>query len=309
MRPRQLYQFLSVCRQGSMTAASRELGIEQPALSKQILQLEHELQVLLFVRHSRGVTLTKAGERLRTEAAELIRRIEAIKASVQHSKDDIAGNVRLAVISSLAPALAVGLYPRIEQAYPKVALHIGDHSSKMAGAALVREEADFAVIPNAATDLPQVQSIPLFEESFHLVSRAQPGERSTPISFSEAAAQPLVLPFHSHDLRRRLEDTARGIGVSLNAKYETGSINVIGALVEQGLASSILPTTYWLDRIAAGQLWARPVIEPTVSRVHSLCWLPDRVLSEAAQVVREMTIVEVQALVSGGKLSGSLVRN
>lgn len=309
MRPRQLYQFLSICRQGSMTAAARELGIAQPALSKQILQLEHELQVPLFERHSRGVTLTRAGEKLRTEAAELIRRIEAIKASVQHSDEDIAGNVGLAVISSLAPALAVGLYPRIEKAYPRIALHIGDHSSEMAGIALVRQEADLAVIPNAATDLPQVQSVPLFEESFHFVSRAKPGERSTPISFTEAAAQPLVLPFHSHDLRRRLEDTARGIGVTLNVKFQTGSINVIGALVEQGLASSIVPTTYWLDRIAAGQLWARPVSEPTVSRVHSLCWLPDRILSEATQIVREMVIVEVQALVSGGKLSGSLARS
>ncbi|GAA6208521.1 LysR substrate-binding domain-containing protein [Cognatishimia sp. WU-CL00825] len=308
MRPRQLYQFLSICREGSMSGAALELGIAQPALSKQIQQLEHELQVSLFERHSRGVTLTTAGKKLRVEAAEVIRRIEAIKTAIQYGDDDVSGSVELAVVASLAPALAVDLYPRIEKEYPKVALHIGDHSSESAGVALMREAADLAVIPNAATDLPEVQSVPLFEESFHFVSRANQGESSKPISFSEAAAQPLVLPFHSHDLRRRLEDTARGIGTTLNVKYQTGSINVIGALVEKGLACSIVPTTYWLDRIAARHLWARPVIEPSVSRVHSLCWLPDRVMSEAVQAVRETMIVEVQALVSAGKLSGSLSR-
>ena len=179
----------------------------------------------------------------------------------------------------------------------------------MAGAALLRGEVDFAVIPNAATDLPRVDSTPLFEESFHFVSQAKTGDRSIAMPFSEAAAQPLVLPYHSHDLRRRLEETSRSIGVTLNVKYETGSINVIGALVEQGLASSIVPTTHWLDRIANCQLIACPIIEPAVTRVHSLCWLPDRALSEAAQVVQELTIAEVQALVSGGKLSGSIAQS
>ena len=74
MRPRLLRQFLAICRHGTMSGAARELGIAQPALSKQMSQLEHELDAQLFQRHSRGVTLTRAGEKLRQEAAELIRK-------------------------------------------------------------------------------------------------------------------------------------------------------------------------------------------------------------------------------------------
>lgn len=308
MRPRQLSQFLAICRCGSMSAAAQELGIAQPALSKQILQLEHELQVTLFERHSRGVTLTRAGERLRGQAAELLRRLEAIKTSIRQDDDAVTGRVVLACISSLAPALAVALYPRIERDHPGITLHVEDHASGQAGAALMRQEADLAVIPSAATDLPQAASVPLFEERFHLVSRATPQDRASPVTLAEAASQPLVLPVHGHDLRRRLEDAARGVGVTLNVKYETRSINVIGAMVEQGLAATIVPVTHWLDRIGAGRIAARLVTDPVVARVHSLCWLPDRAVSPAAALLRDMIPVEVQSLISGGRLSGTVAR-
>lgn len=308
MRPRQLYQFLAICRHGSMSSAAQELGIAQPALSKQILQLEHELQVDLFERHSRGVTLTKPGERLRSEATELIRRIDAIKTSILREDDNITGTVNIAVIASLAPVLAVELYPRMEQHYPGITLHVADHSSEQAGQALLKQEAELAVIPNAAADLPQARTHPLFEESFFFVSRATPRGQTRPVPFAEAAAQPLVLPFHNHDLRRRLEEAARSTGVTLNVKYETSSINVIGAIVEQGLASSIVPVTYWLDRIAAGRIGAQLVVDPGLSRVHSLCWMPDRPMSAATKVLHDTLILEIQSLISGGKLSGKVVQ-
>ncbi|MBE1285401.1 MAG: LysR family transcriptional regulator [Rhodobacteraceae bacterium] len=309
MRPRQLYQFLAICRHGSMSAAAQELGIAQPALSKQISQLEHELQTVLFQRHSRGVSLTKSGERLRREAAELIRRIEAIKTSIHHDAEEISGTVVVSVIASLAPVLAVGLYSRVEQDYPGITLQVLDHYPEQSRVALTQQEADLAVLPNAPQDLPQARILPLFEERFHFVSRSTAENNTSPIRFAEAAAHPLVLPLHNRDLRRRLEDAARAAGVALNIKHETGSINVIGAMVEHGLASTIVPITHWLDRIAVGRITTRPVIDPEVPRIHALCWLPDRPLSPAAQVVRDLLEVEVQSLISGGKLSGSPIRD
>lgn len=307
MKPHILKQFLSICRHGSMSSASKELGIAQPALSKQILQLEYELQVQLFERHSRGVTLTKSGKILRTEAADLLRRIETIKTSIRAVDEDVTGHVVVAVIASLAPSIATELYPRLEGKHPGISLNIVDYSSEQAGSALLEQEADFAILPNAATDLPQVKSLPLFEESFHFVSKSLQQISGSTIRFSDAAKQPLVLPFHNHDLRRRLEDAARSNGVSINVKYETGSINVTGAMVEQGMVGSIVPTTHWLQSIASGRISAKLITDPTISRVHSLCWLQERQQSTAAKIVQNLLVVEIQSLVSAGKLSGKLL--
>jgi DNA-binding transcriptional LysR family regulator len=58
----QLRYFVTVSEEGQITRAARRLHIAQPALSQALAQLEAELDIVLFVRHPRGVTLTPAGE-------------------------------------------------------------------------------------------------------------------------------------------------------------------------------------------------------------------------------------------------------
>jgi DNA-binding transcriptional LysR family regulator len=58
----QLRYFVTVSEEGQITRAAKRLHIAQPALSQALAQLESELDIVLFVRHPRGVTLTAAGE-------------------------------------------------------------------------------------------------------------------------------------------------------------------------------------------------------------------------------------------------------
>ena len=59
-----LYHFLTVAQQGSISAAARKLHIAQPALSKQMQQLEEALGCTLLIRGSRRIRLTEAGKAL-----------------------------------------------------------------------------------------------------------------------------------------------------------------------------------------------------------------------------------------------------
>ena len=70
MTPRKLKYFLRIAELRSFTKAAAVLRIAQPALSRQIQQLEDDLGVRLFVRSDSGVSLTEAGEALRTRAAQ-----------------------------------------------------------------------------------------------------------------------------------------------------------------------------------------------------------------------------------------------
>ena len=304
MTPKQLSQFLSVCRTGSMSAAAQQLNIAQPALSKQIGPLEHELGVSLFQRHSRGVTLTKPGARLREEAAEFIRRMENIKLSIREEENEISGSVEIGVISSLAPTIAAELYPRIERDFPNISLKIVDHTSSRAIEALNNQDVDLSIVPYSAKDLANAESLPLFEESFYFVSQMSIGATNAPIHLVDALHMPLVLPVVSHDLRQRVEDMAHNTGAEVNVKYETSSINVIGRLVEEGLASSIAPISFWQDKLRQGLMVARPIIEPNMTRVHSLGWNAEQKLSPAVLVVKERLKMEIATMIARGKLSG-----
>ena len=68
MHSEDLYYFLTVAAEGSVSAASRRLHIAQPALSKRMQALERELGCVLFIRGSRRISLTEAGEALRGRA-------------------------------------------------------------------------------------------------------------------------------------------------------------------------------------------------------------------------------------------------
>ncbi|NNE79537.1 MAG: LysR family transcriptional regulator [Silicimonas sp.] len=304
MTPRQLAQFLAVCRHGSMSAAARDLHIAQPALSKQMTMLEHSLDTQLFKRHSRGVSLTNAGALLRIEAAEIIRKIDTLKDNLHGKGALVSGEVNIAIITSLAPTIGVELYKRLEKDFPSIKLNIVAMPSDLVSTTLSQQEVDMAILPNAATDLPNVQSIPLLEEDFFLI--AQPGtEPSTgTIAFSDIGARPLALPRADHDMRRRIEEVARSTGATLNVRYESENITLLGALIESGLACSIQPVSYWLRHISEGKLAARRIASPPIIRVHSLCWPADIALSPADEAVREIIVAEVGLMIASGKLSG-----
>src|SRR5271170_5587069 len=82
MKLTQFRDLLAVVQTGSLRAASRQLGIAQPVITRSIRELEHELGTPLLERHSKGVALTPAGERF-------VRRIEAIRAEVRRAREEV----------------------------------------------------------------------------------------------------------------------------------------------------------------------------------------------------------------------------
>lgn len=124
MKLNQLRDVLAVAKRGSLRAAARELGLAQPALTRSIRELEHELGVALFERRARGVSVTPAGE-------HFLRRANAIRAELQRARDEIAqlrgdAQGRLAVCLSSVPHIALLPYALrpFRERYPGVHLDI-----------------------------------------------------------------------------------------------------------------------------------------------------------------------------------------
>ena len=76
MELRHLRYFIAVAKHGSFNRAAQALFLTQPALSRQVKDLEEELAVPLLERGKNAVTLTEAGERFYEEAREIIARAE-----------------------------------------------------------------------------------------------------------------------------------------------------------------------------------------------------------------------------------------
>src|SRR5258708_19222504 len=100
---KQLRTFRAVAELGSLSKAADRLRAAQPALSRHIKLLEHELRVELFVRNGRGMLLTSAGRMLLDRTTGLVRQIEQVRDDLQSASDKPSGPVILALGPTLTP--------------------------------------------------------------------------------------------------------------------------------------------------------------------------------------------------------------
>ena len=93
--------FYAVAKNKNITKAAKELFISQPAISKDISKLEANLNCTLFLRTSRGVSLTKEGELLFHHIHSAFSSIEAGEYALKQAQDLKTGQVRIGVSSTL----------------------------------------------------------------------------------------------------------------------------------------------------------------------------------------------------------------
>lgn len=140
---RQLQYFLSVANHEHFGKASEELNIVQPALSRQIKQLEDELGLLLFERVSRGVKLTPAGKMLQTKASALLKELDRSILSVHNAAKGITGSLRLGFADG---ATYSGHMPQVikkfREKHPHVDLELIPASSQLQAEMLAEETLD-----------------------------------------------------------------------------------------------------------------------------------------------------------------------
>ena len=128
MELRQIEYFVRAASTGSVSAAAAELHMTQPALSRQIADLEREVGSQLFIRTAKGVTLTEAGEALYGHAHQLMGQVEKIPEIVRVAA---AGNrvLRIGAPPGLPHAWFRSITFRVRAADPRIQLSLFEASS------------------------------------------------------------------------------------------------------------------------------------------------------------------------------------
>lgn len=134
--------FVRVVERGSFFAAARELGMGQPAVSKQVRALEQYLGGPLFARSTRQLSLTDRGRRFYDQSQEILAHVEAATLSFSSGHERIAGPIRLATPVSYGRLCAVPLIGEFMKRHPDVAidLRLSDHNED-----LLKENIDLAI--------------------------------------------------------------------------------------------------------------------------------------------------------------------
>lgn len=263
---RQLRTFRSVAELGSLSKASDRLRIAQPALSRQIKMLEHELRVDLFVRNGRGMTLTSAGQLLLERTAGLVRQIEQVRDDLQSMNGTPSGVVVLGLVPTVSCALSASFAHRIVEQFPEISLRIVESYGGHLVEWLHRGEMDLAIIYGPSADL-HLSMQTLGHDDLVVVGPSGCGlSQQEHVDAAWLCRQKLVLPSHTHGLRALVEKAARRKNLSLNVSVEADSFRILMSFVEEGLGFTVLPPSAIRSEINLGRLEMAPIVKPALSR-------------------------------------------
>ncbi len=238
---RQIRTFRSVAELGSLSKAADKLRIAQPALSRQIKLLEHELRTELFTRSGRGMVLTEAGRILLSRTAGIVRQIDQIRDDIQSAAGAPSGRVVLGLVPTVSCVLSTRLAQRTVETYPGISLCIVESYSGHLIEWLHRGEMDLAIIYGPSADLHlNLQSLGR-DQIVAVGPRGSGLARKKEVGMDWLLRQRLVLPSHSHGLRALIERAAAKKKLQLDVQLEADSFRVLTSLVEAGLGYTLLP--------------------------------------------------------------------
>jgi DNA-binding transcriptional LysR family regulator len=146
MELRHLRYFVGIADELSFTKAAQKLRVAQPALSRQIRQLEDEIGVRLFERDRRAVRLTSAGVGFLTEARAILAQSAQAIRSAQSTADAAHGVLNIGYVWGLFHSLAPAVVAKFRRQFPGVAVNLFDLTSTQQATALVEGTLDAGFI-------------------------------------------------------------------------------------------------------------------------------------------------------------------
>lgn len=146
MEPYHLRTFLSVAKHRNYTHAARELYLSQPAVSRQIRQLEGQLGVRVFEQLGKVVDLTDAGRTLEREAKLLLGQLERATEAVQAHRGTDRGTLRLGASTTPGLYLLPELIGRFHRRFPDVQISYAVDNSLCVEEAILKNEMDLGFV-------------------------------------------------------------------------------------------------------------------------------------------------------------------
>jgi DNA-binding transcriptional LysR family regulator len=251
MELRQLQYLVAVVDEASFTGAAKRTHVAQPAISRQVAQLEIELGQKLLERTRGRVEPTPAGAMFLPYARAALTALADGRAAVAELSQSLSGKLWLGSVQAPPPAAIASLagfttrHPHVE-----VKLRI-DHTDRLV-TDLAARRLDAAVLASGQATVPdEFDSIALGSEPLVVVvERSHPLARRRSLPLEALRDQSIVTLPHGSGLRTLLEATCTAAGFAPRIETETDDVTLLAQLAEHGLGIALLPRSLAED---AGQ--------------------------------------------------------
>lgn len=280
-----LKYFLAVARRGTISRAAKDMNISQPALSRQLMDLEEELGVKLLVRSKRSTTLTEAGYLLKKRAEEITELMDKTTEELSNTRDGISGNIRIGCGETAGMRAVAHAIHEIREEYPFVHCHL--FSMDDSG---VKEQLDKGVLDFGVLVQPEAPKSYRYIELEHkdtwgvLMRKDSPLSDLDRICAEDLYGLPLIVSQQAL-ANKELEGWFGKASEELNIIATYTLIYNASLLAEEGVGYVLC-----LDRLLhlpqEGLLTFRPLSPPNICQIFFI-WKRSQLFSRAASLLME----------------------
>lgn len=229
--------FAAAARHGSVTRAARSLSTVQSNVTTRIRLLEAELDVQLFHRSHRGITLTDKGQRLLPYAQQMLSLVENARAAVANSRD-VGGSLQIGALQSTATARLPDVLKVYAARHAQVDISVETGTSAELTAKVLESRLDGAFVTGVESH-PDLDVVTSFVEELVVIG---PTACRSVRAYLKQSGLPKLLVFKvGCHYRQRLERYLGDEGVGMLSPMEFGTLDGIIGCVAAGLGISMLP--------------------------------------------------------------------
>jgi DNA-binding transcriptional LysR family regulator len=238
---RQLEIIRAIADTGSFTAAGEKLHVSQSAISRQIILLEDELGEPVFHRIGRRIRITPAGESLLQLSHRVFQDLHDTVATISDTRESLKGTIRLVGGMTVCLYVFPTLLAEMRRIHPHLDMKVTVGSGERSIAMLRAGAGDLGLLtlPVEAADLV---SVPVLREELLLVTYpTHPLAKKKHVAPTDLDRQPFVLFETGSITRRTVESFFSQERIAPEIIMETENVEIIKAMVRNGLGISIIP--------------------------------------------------------------------
>jgi DNA-binding transcriptional LysR family regulator len=233
--------FALIVRSGSISKGAELAHLAIGAASKRIADLEAAIGTELFERHSRGITLTAAGEALKDHAQRILNDVDLMIADLSDYAAGVVGVVRLWANTSAITQFLPSDIAAFVAANPEIRIELEEQNSERIALAVVDGHADFGIIADQMPTLGLQTTLYRRDHLVLVVPDGHPLARRKPVSFADALEYDFVSLTYNTSLAKRLQHATSMAGGRLKLRIQVRSFDAMCLMVAAGLGIAVLP--------------------------------------------------------------------
>ena len=295
----QLHYVLAVAEFRNFTKAAEKVFVTQPTLSMQVQKFEEELGVRVFDRSKKPIQLTEVGQKIVTQAKNIVNESIRINDIIDQQKGFIGGEFKIGIIPTVMPTLLPMFLNNFINKYPKVKLRIEEYHTQEIIEHLRDGTLDAAIAATPLEEEDITESNLYYEPFVGYIPKGHHLQDKANLQKEDIDAEDVLLLEDGHCFKNNVLNLCQSELSISERKFnlESGSFETLMKLSDEGLGMTLLPYLHSLNMEGVAKQNIKPFEKPQPAREISLIYHKSELKVHIIEALKELILSIVKGAI------------